>query len=238
MGRMGKDTRMKRQTVPAFWQIGRKEKRFALAINPGTHSIERAYPLGIVLRDILKAVTTMREAKHVTTAGDIKIDGVVRKDVNFPVGLMDVIELLSVDKNYRMVPKDGLIVKPIEIPKEEKALKLCKVTRKLTAKDKKLQYGFHDGRTLIDEHKMNVNDTCLISVPEQKVTNTIKLEKGSTALVISGENAGTVGKVEEIREGTFILPKRVLVALEDRKVELPIDMVMAVGADKPLIKIQ
>lgn len=238
MGKVGKTSTMKRQLAPAFWEIGRKRKRFVLTVSPGTHATTKAYPSGIVLRDILKAVNTMREAKHVVTSGDIKIDGVVRRSINFPVGLMDVIEISPIDKIYRMVPKDGSIVKPIEIPKEEKALKLCKVTRKLTAKNKKLQYGFHDGRTLIDERKVNVHDTCLITVPEQKVSETVKLDKGSTALVISGDNAGTIGKVDEIREGTFILPKRVLVNLQDRKVELPIDMVMAVGTDKPLIKIE
>lgn len=237
MGRMGKDTRLKRQLAPAFWEISRKRKRFAVSVSPGTHPAFKSYPLGIVLRDILHLVNTMREAKHVVKSGDIKIDGVVRRSVNFPVGLMDVIEITPIDKTYRMVPKDGIVVKPIEIPKEEKTLKLCKVTRKLITKKKKLQYGFHDGRTLIDEQKVNVHDTCLITVPEQKVTQTVKLDKGSTALIISGDNAGTIGKVDEIREGTFILPKRVLVAFEDRKFELPIDMVMVVGTDRPLIKI-
>jgi len=142
------------------------------------------------------------------------------------------------NKVFRMVPKEGLTVTPIEVPKEEKNLKLCKVTRKVTVRGKKLQYGFHDGRTLVDEQDVNVNDTCLLTVPEQKVTNTVKLEKGSTALVISGDNAGIIGKVDDIRQGTFILPKRVLVVFKERKVELPVDMVMAVGADKPLIKIE
>ena len=238
MGKMGKTTITKRQMAPAFWEIGRKQKKFVLSTDSGTHSSARAYPLGIVLRDILKVVNAMREAKHVVNVGDVKIDGVIRKNVNFPIGLMDIIEISSIDKTYRMVPKDGLIVKPIEIPKEEKTQKLCKVTRKLTIKNKKLQYGFHDGRTLINEQKINVHDTCLITVPEQKITKLVKLDKGSIVLVISGDNAGTVAKVDEIRDGTFILPKHVLVTFKDRKVELPIDMVMVVGIDKPLIRIE
>ena len=238
MGKMGKDTRMKRQMAPAFWEVGRKHHRFALAISPGTHGTAKAYPLGVVLRDVLKIVNTMREAKHVVTSGSIRVDGLIRKNVNFPIGLMDVIEIPDMDKTFRMVPKDGLTVKPIEIPREENTVKLCKATSKLTAKGNKTQYGFHDGRTLISEEKMNVNDTCLITVPGQKIIKKIKLEKGSTVLVISGDNAGTKGIIDEIREGTFILPKRVLVILEDRKVELPIRMVMAVGKDDPTINIE
>jgi small subunit ribosomal protein S4e len=238
MGKISGSTKLKRQMAPAFWQIGRKEKRFALTVSSGTHPLAKSYPLAILLRDILRVVNTMREAKQTITSGEIKVDGIGRRDIHFPVGLMDVIEISSSDAVYRMVPKDGLIVSPVEIPKDEKNLKLCKVTRKVTISGKKLQYGFHDGRTLVDDQKINVNDTCLLTIPEQKVTNTIKLEKGSTALVISGDNAGIVGKVDDIRQGTFILPKRVLVAFEDRRVELPVDMVMAVGIDKPLIKIK
>jgi len=238
MGKIGKSTKLKRQMAPAFWKISRKDKRFALTVSAGTHPRAKSYPLGIVLRDVLKVVNTMREAKNVITSGEIKVDGIVRKDIHFPVGLMDVIEIASLNKVFRMVPKEGLIVRPVEVPKEEKNLKLCKVTRKVTVRGKKLQYGFHDGRTLVDEQNVNVNDTCLLTVPEQKVTNTVKLEKGSTALVISGDNAGIIGKVDDIRQGTFILPKRVLVVFKERKVELPVDMVMAVGADKPLIKIE
>jgi len=224
--------------APAFWQIGRKEKRFALTVSPGTHPISKSYPIAIVLRDVLKIVSTMREARQVVTSGEIKIDGIIRRDIHFPVGLMDVIEISSPGKVYRMVPKDGLIVVPLEIPKEEGNLKLCKVTRKTTTRGKKLQYGFHDGRTVVNDLKVNVSDTCLLTIPEQKVTNTVKLEKGSTALVVSGENAGTIGKVDDIRQGTFILPKRVLMAFKDRRVELPVDMVMVIGMDKPLIKVQ
>ncbi|MGH9921619.1 MAG: 30S ribosomal protein S4e [Nitrososphaerales archaeon] len=238
MGKISGSTKLKRQMAPAFWQIGRKDKRFALTVSPGTHPISKAYPLGVVLRDILKVANTMREARQAIISGEIKVDGVIRYDIHFPVGLMDVIEIAALDKTYRLVPKDSVIITPVEIPKEEKNVKLCKVTHKVTISGKKLQYGFHDGRTLVDNQKVNVNDTCLLTVPEQKVTNTVKLEKGSTALVISGDNAGSIGKVDDIREGTFILPKRVLVKFKDRTIELPVDMVMVVGVEKPLIKVE
>jgi small subunit ribosomal protein S4e len=237
MGRMGGLTKLKRQMAPAFWQIPRKEKRFALSSSPGAHPISRSYPLGIVLRDLLKAANTMHEAKKVVTGGEIKVDGVARYDIHFPIGLMDVLEIPAMSKVYRMVPRGGIIVTPLEVSKEEGAFKLCKVTRKTTVSGGKLQYGFHDGRTLLSDQKVNVNDTCVMGIPEQKIINIAKLEKGCTVLVISGDNAGIVGTIDDVRAGTFILPKRVLVGFKDRKVEMPVDMVMAVGADKPLIKL-
>lgn len=184
----------------------------------------------------------MREVRRVVNSGEVKVDGLVRRDVNFPVGLMDVIEIPALEKFYRMVPKNGLIVAPIEIPKEEKDVKLCKVTRKVTTSGNKQQYGLHDGRTFVDgekeQQKLSVNDTCLLKVPEQTVTGTVRLEKGSMALVIRGDNAGAMGAVQEIKPGTFILPKRVVLALKDRMVELPVHMVMAVGVEKPLINLE
>ena len=35
----------------------------------------------------------------------------------------------------------------------------------------------------------------------------IKLEKGMNCLITKGVNAGKIGKVDEIKEGTFSIPK-------------------------------
>jgi small subunit ribosomal protein S4e len=67
--------------------------------------------------------------------------------------------------------------------------------------------------------------------------NHVPFEKGSTALIITGENAGAVGKIEDIEDGIFSLPKRALVTFGDKSVELPVEMVMAVGTDRPVIRV-
>jgi small subunit ribosomal protein S4e len=56
-------------------------------------------------------------------------------------------------------------------------------------------------------------------------------------LIIKGENAGRVGRIEEIKDGIFSLPKRALVSFDDKSVELPVEMVMVVGTDRPVIKV-
>jgi small subunit ribosomal protein S4e len=56
-------------------------------------------------------------------------------------------------------------------------------------------------------------------------------------LVIQGENAGRIGKIEEIKNGMFSLPKRTVVNFGDRSVELPIDIVMPIGTDSPLLEV-
>jgi len=56
-------------------------------------------------------------------------------------------------------------------------------------------------------------------------------------LITSGDNAGSFGTIEDIKDGLFSLPKRVVLALENRSVELPTEIVMAVGLKAPLVRV-
>ena len=84
---------------------------------------------------------------------------------------------------------------------------------------------------------MRVGDVCLVKLPNNQIENHIKFEAGCTVLVIQGENAGRIGKIEEIKNGMFSLPKRTVVNFDDRSVELPIDIVMPIGIDSPILEV-
>lgn len=230
--------KLKRQMAPLFWGITRKDKRFVVTVKPGGHKKDHSIPSAVFIRDTLKLASTLREAKSVVYGGKVKVDGIIRKSIHHGIGLMDVVELEGLSEIYRLVPKDLTVLKPILIKDAEKTKKLLKVTKKVTIKGKKTQLGFHDGRTLISDAKVNVGDTCLVQVPDTKIVDIIKLEKGAQVVVTSGVNVGKMGKIEEIKEGTFVLLKRALVDIGDRQIEIPTDLVMAVGKDKPVIQIQ
>jgi len=230
--------KLKRQMAPLFWGITRKDKRFVVTVKPGGHKKDLSIPSAVFVRDTLKLANTLREAKSVVYGGKVKVDGIIRKSIHHGIGLMDVVELNGISEIYRLVPKDLTVLKPIQIKDSEKTKKLLKVTKKVTVKGKKTQLGFHDGRTLISDAKVNVGDTCLIQVPETKIIDMIKLEKGAQVIVTSGVNVGKMGRIEEIKEGTFVLLKRALVDIGDRQIEIPTDLIMAVGKDKPVIQIQ
>jgi small subunit ribosomal protein S4e len=230
--------KLKRQMAPLFWGITRKDKRFVITVKPGGHKKNVSIPTAVFVRDTLKLADSLREVKSVIYGGKIAVDGVTRKSLHHGIGLMDVIELQGVPEIYRLVPKDLTVLKPITINASEKTKKLLRVTKKVTIKDKKTQLGFHDGRNLISDTKVNVGDTCLVQVPETKILDVIKLEKGAQVIVTSGVNVGKMGKIAEIKEGTFVLPRRALVDIDDRQIEIPSDLVMAVGKDKPVIQIQ
>ena len=79
MGTIAGSKKLKRQMAPLFWGINRKNKRFAITVKPGSHSKNRSIPTAILLRDVLKMVTTLREAKSVIYNGKINVDGITRK---------------------------------------------------------------------------------------------------------------------------------------------------------------
>jgi small subunit ribosomal protein S4e len=224
--------------APRFWNIKRKQGRFALKVKPGPHSKDKSYPLGIALRDVLQLAHTMSESAKIAHAGKVKVDGITRKSVNFGIGVMDVLELAATGMSYRFVPHESRLLVPISITDEnEKHVKIVKVTSKGMTKGGRLQYGFHDGKTIISDQTMKVGDSCVVQLPDVKIIQHIKFEKGCMVLVMSGDNAGNLGKIEDIRDGVFSLPKRALVSFAERSVELPVEAVIAVGSESPVVKV-
>ena len=238
MGTIAGSKKLKRQMSPLFWKINRKDKRFVITVRPGSHPKNNSIPSAVLLRDTLNIVTTLREAKSSIYGGKVKVDGVIQKSLHHSIGLMDVVELENVDDIYRLVPKNGQILFPIKINKNEKSKKLVRVKSKTSISGGRTQLGFHDGRTVITDTSVNVGDTCLLQIPEQKILDVIKFEKNSQVIIIKGTNAGRVGTINEIKEGTFTLPKRISLLIDDNTVEIPAHITMAIGKEKSIIQIE
>jgi len=151
--------KLKRQMAPQFWGIARKAKRFVITVKPGPHKKSESIPTAVFLRDTLKLVTSLREAKTAIYSGKVKVDGVVRKSLHHAIGLMDVVELENVPEIYRLVPTQGKLLKPITINDSEKTKKLVRVSSKTTINNGKTQIGFHDGRSIISDEKLKVGDS-------------------------------------------------------------------------------
>ena len=224
--------------APTFWGINRKKKRFVITVRPGPHQKNSSIPTAVLLRDTLKKVKTLREAKSSIYNGRVKVDGLIRKSLHHSIGLMDVIELEGVTDVYRLVPNNGQILQPIKIDSAEKSKKLVKVKSKTTIKGGKTQFGFHDGRTIITDADANIDDTCILQIPEQKILDVIKFEKNSQVIIIKGTNAGRIGTINEIKEGTFTLPKRINLLIDDKTIEIPANITMVVGKEKSVIQIR
>ena len=231
--------KLKRQMAPNFWSISRKNSRFVITVKPGQHSKHRSIPTAVLLRDVLQIVRTLREAKSAIYAGRVKVDGVIRKSLHHGIGFMDTVTLEGSGDTYRMIPKDGRILYPIKMSDDAQASKkICKVTSRVSIRGGKTQIGFHDGRSLISEESVRVGDSCLMQVPEQKILKVIRLDVGSLVIVIRGANAGKTGTVDEIKKGTFVLPKMVTITLGDKKIDIPTSIVVVIGTAESVVQIE
>ncbi len=194
-------------------------------------------PLAVLLRDILHVVSTGSEAKKIVKAGEVLVDGRKRKDYGYPVGLFDVVSIPKMNKNYRAVPTaKGLSI--IEISTDEANKKILKIVNKTIIKKGKLQLNFNDGKNILaDKDDYKTGDSLLVQLPELKVLEHLKLEKGNLGIVSKGSEAGKTGAIKEIVETKAGEPKKISADLEGTVEDVLKDRFFVIGKNKPLITV-
>lgn len=244
MARKGGLRHLKRLASPSFWPVRRKEAAWVSKPNAGAHSASRCLPLKLIIRDELHLGKNGREVGSILAGGKVNVDGRPRRDRNYSIGLMDVVEFTEANATYRLLPVEGRGLSLIKITKEEAKFKLCKVLHKGTAPGGRVTYGMHDGRTLTvkpteaESVDYSTNDTLRMSVPTQRVLDRIKFEKGTFALVIAGRNEGKSGKIVELQRGTATRPATV--TIEDKtgnRFDTRVDYTFVVGTNEPAIRL-
>jgi small subunit ribosomal protein S4e len=238
MGKKGGRNKLKRLAAPKMWDLDRKRKRFIFKTSPGPYAIAKSYPLGVIIRDLTHLVKNARELKHVVNAGSILVDGRVRRSSAFGVGLFDIISVPSEGLNFRLVPTPkGLVLARVE--KDEAERKLCGIRSKVKVNGGHIQYGLHDGRSVLsDTLDLSPGDSIVMGVPLQKVLDKVQLSKDSLGLILTGERAGQMGKILEVKKGTIAREKMVKIALPSGETEIPSRLVFPVGVDRPLVTVE
>lgn len=245
MGKKGGARHLKRMPAPVFWPIHRKEFRWVVKPKPGPHPIRQALPLLLVVRDILGFAKTRKEARSVIAEGQVEVDGKIRREEKFPIGLMDVLRIPSAKKTYRVIPtpRKGLTLHAVKA--EEAAFKLCRVENKKSVKGGHIQLNLHDGRNILlkvkDPHKSTedtykTSDVLKIKLPSQEIIDYIKMGEGASVLVTGGKNIGRHGAIVKIEPGKGPYPA--VVTIEDKdgdRFQATVNYVFAIGTKKPLI---
>ena len=224
---------LKRITVPRTWPVERKTKKWAVRPSLGPHSIEESVPLLIVIRDYLGYADTARGAKNIISSRKVLVDGVVRTDIKFPCGLMDVISIPSAGEHFRVLIDGRGIIRLVPISPEEAKWKLCRIENKTTLKGGKIQLNLHDGRNIIADGDYKTGDVLKISVPEQEILEVLPFDKGMKAIITGGKHVGESSEIDgkEITRSS----KPNIVKLKDFSTIEP--YVFPVGKDAPLIKL-
>jgi small subunit ribosomal protein S4e len=238
MGKKGPTKHMKRQMSPTFWPIHRKEAVWSARPSPGPHPLKVSTPLTVILRDFLGFAETAKEASRIIKEGKVKVDGRVRKNERYSIGLMDVLELPEADQRYRVLPEHGgrFILHPIS--KAEADYKLCRITGKTTVKGGNTQLNLHDGRSvLIDGGSYAVGDIIKLDVVGQEILDHINFKPGVRVIITGGRSQGQYGILLDLGEEPGKKRTATIRTPENDDVRTLASYVFAVGTETPIISL-
>lgn len=229
---------LRRLVASKHFPIARKFRKFTISPSPGPHGKQECIPLGIVVKNILKVAESSKEVKKAISSGSMTVDGRIRRDHKYPVGIMDVVEIPKIKKYYRMIAKEGKL-KLIDIDETQSKSKLCKIKNKTVIKEGKMQLNLHDGRNVItDKKEYKTGDSLLISLPDQKIKEHFKLDKGSLVLITGGKYAGTIGAISDLTTVRGIEANKAVVEADGKSYKTLKDYVFVIGKEKPAIAIE
>jgi len=202
----GPKKHLKRLNVPKHWMLSKMDGIFAPRPSQGPHKLRESLPLILILRNRLKYALTGKETKMICMEKHVQVDGKVRTDPNFPAGFMDVVEIPKSGDKFRLIfdTKGRFVLH--RITDEEKAFKLCRVTRMELTKKKIPYIVTHDGRTIrYPDPLVKVNDVVKVDIATGKMLDLIKFEVGKMAMITKGRNTGRVGTILHVEEhpGSF-----------------------------------
>ena len=248
MGRKGECGHLKRKPAPKIWPIHRKEAVWTVLPKPGPHSLSRSLPLTLIVRDMLGFAQTGKEVKNIISHGKIMVDGKVRRDERFLVGLMDIVSIVDTKKSYRVLPsKKGLFLSPIK--SDEAAFKLYRIEDKTVVKSGHMQLDLHDGTNFLvnknvqtpEKDVYQTLDVLKLSVPDRELVEHTKMGVGTDAIVIGGKNMGKYGKVTTIEKKPNTKRRDLIVTIEDTngdQFQTILDFVFILGDSKTSISLQ
>ena len=224
---------MKRLAAPRSWPLKRKASVFIAKQSPGAHSIEDSMAAVTVLRDMIEACDTAREAKRIIGNRELFVNGKAVKNPKAPIGFMDAISIPKMDLYYRMfiTGKGKLTLVPIS--KDEAAWGVYKILDKTVVKDGKFQLNLYGGKNIVlDKNDYKCGDSLKIEYDGQKVVECYPFAAGSSVLIKDGAHSGAVKTVKEVKVIRSSAPN-VVVFSDDT--ETIVDNCYIIGADKPAI---
>ena len=228
---MGKK-HLKRLNAPKSWNILKKEGVFTTRSYPGRNQKKFAMPISLFFKNIVKLANTTKEVKKMLHREQILVDGKRVQDLKNPVEFMDLINIPTLKKTYRLTLDDHGKLVPMEVNEKEKNLKICKIIGKTKLKKGKTQLNLNDARNItIDKDEYKVGDSIVIEVPSHKIKGHFKLEQGATVILMGGKYIGHKGKIEAI-EGDKVRYK------SEKESSLTLKKyAFVVGKEKPAIEI-
>ena len=199
----------------------------------GAHSIEDSMSAVTVLRDMVGACDTAREAKRIIGNREMFVDGKAVKNPKAPVGFMDVISIPKMNLNYRMLITDKGKLALVPIDADEAAWEICKIMDKTVVKGGKIQLNLSGGRNiLLDKNDYKCGDSLKIAFEGQAIMDHYALAAGNTVLIKEGAHSGSIKTVKEVEVVRGSAPNLVIFTDGTQTV---VDNCFVIGAEKSAV---
>ena len=236
MGNRGESKHLKKLAAPVAWPIQRKNSTWITKPLAGAHPKKESIPLKTVLTEMLMLADTSKEAMKIIKNKEVLVDGKTIREPKFPIGLMDIISIPKIKKNYIVsyTVKGKIILNEIE--EKEASTKLCKVKNKTRSGKDTMQITLHDGKNIIvkkDDYK--TGDSVKITIPKQEIKEHFAMAKGNMALITGGKHSGETGKIEEVQPGTEKRETIIKIKTQKRELLTPKNYVFVIGKEKAAI---
>ena len=225
---------MKRLAAPRSWPIKRKACIWVAKQTAGAHSVEDSMPAVTVLRDMVGACDTAREAKRIIGNREMFVDGKAVKNPKAPVGFMDVITVPKMDLAFRMLITDKGKLTLVPIDAEEAKWELCKIKDKTLVKGGKVQLNLTGGRNIIlDKNNYKCGDSLKVAFDGQAILDSYPFSEGALVLIKDGAQSGAVKTVKSVQVIRGSAPN--VVSFTDGS-ETIADNCFVIGAGEPALK--
>jgi small subunit ribosomal protein S4e len=186
----------KRNNIKKFFSIPKKGTKYVAV---ASHNKNKSVPLIVVIRDILKLVKNKKELKSILNEKQIKINNKEIREINYPICLFDVLTLVN-GKSYRaLLSKEKKMIFS-EINEKESKTKVYKVESKKMLSKKQIQLNLSQGKNILSKEKVNIGDSIILNLEDNKIIKVIAMEKGKHAYVTQGKHIGQQGKIDELME--------------------------------------
>lgn len=191
---------LKRLNAPKSWRLDKSSGKYAPTPSSGPHSKRECIPLSILIRRKLKLASSERELSYILNQEVILVNGIVRKDKTFPLGLMDVLTIKSTNEHYRVLYDVFRKFVLQKIDQAESNIRLCKVTlKKVAAKDVPYIYTKDGSSFRYCDPKINKGDTVVVDISKKEVISFLPFANDMKVFVTEGKNTGCVGSISSIQ---------------------------------------
>ena len=190
---------LKRIASPKSWIIPRKGTKYLLIPYPGK-ALEISMPLGMIIRDLLQLTHKKKETRAFLKNKEIMVDGKVIEEEKFPVSIFDTIAIPSLKKFYRVSINSRGKFELNEIKENEISSKILKVIGKTSLKKGKIQLNLFNGRNMLSDKSVKVNDSLLVDLEKNSIIKHIPLKEGCEIYILGGKHLGEKGTIKSMKE--------------------------------------